>query len=191
MPAAKTANALSRCGTDASESIDALFAVSYSRLQKIASAMFRTEPAASLLEPCGMVNELYLKLAQQRRLQFQDRAHFFRYCAQAMRHMLVDHARAANALRRDVRVSVPLSEALAVEDESDDLDLLDIHRALVELRAFAPRLSALIELRFLQGASTEEAAAALKVSKATVSRDLSSSMVWLRDRLTSRSTRLN
>jgi RNA polymerase sigma factor (TIGR02999 family) len=165
------------------ESMDPLFNLVYPRLRQIAAALFRRESAASLLQPTGVVNELFLKLVSQRTLRFDNREHFFSLAASLMRRILVDHARAARSEKREGGARVALDDDLVWISTTPSVDMLDIHQALVELEQLDPRKVRLVELRFFLGTTSEEAAEILQTSKSTVDRELRFARGWLYDRL--------
>jgi RNA polymerase sigma factor (TIGR02999 family) len=174
---------LRRWGEGERESMDPLFNLVYPRLRQIATALFRRESAASLLQPTGVVNELFLKLISQRTLQFDNREHFFSLAASLMRRILVDHARAARSEKREGGARVALDDDLVWISTTPSVDMLDIHQALVELEQLDPRKVRLVELRFFLGTTSEEAAEILQTSKSTVDRELRFARGWLYDRL--------
>jgi RNA polymerase sigma factor (TIGR02999 family) len=161
------------------QAIDRLFEAVYPRLREIAGALFRGESLEQVLQPTSVVNELFLKLVQQRTLRFEDREHFYSLSA---RLVLIDHARARRSQKRQGGLAVPLEERLAWI-EADDVDLLDLDRALNELDGLDPRKCHMVELRFFLGFSAEETAQLLCVSKATVDRDLRFVRGWMFERL--------
>jgi RNA polymerase sigma factor (TIGR02999 family) len=165
------------------DSLDPLFKLVYPRLRQIASALFRREDRASILQPTGVVNELFIKLLRQHSLQFENREHFFSFAASLMRRILIDHARAEGRDKRDGGLRIPLTDEMAWIATIPSPDLLDIDRALKELQAIDPRKSRLVELRFFLGTTSEEAAELLQTSKATVDRELKFARGWLSDRL--------
>ena len=124
------------------------------------------------------MHEAYLKLVDQRRVQWQNRAHFFAIAAQVMRRLLVDRARARGAVKRGAAITVPLADfdpALPAPQP----DLLDLDVALEKLTALDPRQGRLVELRFFGGLSVEEAAEVLDVAPITVKRDWALARTWL------------
>ena len=165
------------------DTLDPLFKLVYPRLRQIANALFRRESPGSILQPTGVVNELFIKLLRQHSLQFENREHFFSFAATLMRRILIDHARAEGRDKRDGGLRIPLHDEMAWVATIPSADLLDIDRALRELHAIDPRKSRLVELRFFLGTTSEEAAELLQTSKATVDRDLKFARGWLSDRL--------
>ena len=164
------------------QAIDRLFEAVYPRLREIAGALFRGESLERVLQPTSVVNELFLKLVQTRSLRFEDREHFYSLSARLMRRVLIDQARARRSQKRRTDGAVPFEDRLAWI-EADDVDLLDLDRALNELGAIDPRKCHMAELRFFLGFSAEETAQLLQVSKPTVDRDLRFVRAWLFERL--------
>jgi len=167
------------------DSLDPLFNIVYPRLRQIANALFRGESPESLLQPTSVVNELFIKLARQHSLHFNNREHFFSLAASLMRRILIDHARSQNRAKRDAGVKVPLRDELACVSMMPSADLLDIDRALRDLHKIDPRKSRMVELRFFLGSTSEETADLLQISKATVDRELKFARGWLYERLQS------
>jgi RNA polymerase sigma factor (TIGR02999 family) len=166
---------------DASAS-EPLFDVIYPQLRRIAGALLRGERPSPVLQPTSLVNELYLKLIQQRRAQFSDRGHFFSMAARMMRRVMVDHVRHDHRQKRDSSNAVALHEDLAWIDAAGP-DLLDLNVYLNELEQLDARKCRMVELRFFLGLSAEETAELLGVAKATVDRDVKFARSWLADRL--------
>jgi RNA polymerase sigma factor (TIGR02999 family) len=148
-------------------------------LRRLAARALRREGAAHTLQPTALVNELYLRLVGRRSVEWQNRAHFLGFAAQAMRRILVDHARAKHRAKRGERaVRVTLLPAHAVGGPPD-VDLIALDRALDRLAALDRRQARIVELRFFGGLSVREAAAVLAVGEATVVRDWASARAWL------------
>jgi RNA polymerase sigma factor (TIGR02999 family) len=159
-----------------------LFEIVYPQLRRIAGAIFRGERPENVLQPTGVVNELFLKLVRQRSLRFEDREHFYSLSARLMRRVLVDHARTEKRLKRSGGTPVVLHDDLVSIDYSPEA-AIDIDRVLQELEKIDPRKCRMVELRFFLGFSAEETAELLSTSKATVDRDMRFVRVWLLDRL--------
>ena len=131
------------------------------------------------LQPPALVNEVYLRLVDQRRVSWKNRAQFFGFAAQTMRRILVDHARAQKAWKRGRGVAkIPIDEAVGLADQRS-VDIIALDDALKELAEMDPRQSRMVELRFFGGLSLEEAAEVLGVGVATVSRDWVAVKAWL------------
>jgi len=161
----------------------------YGELRKLAASHLRREGAETTLQPTALVHEVYLQLAMQRRVQFNDRAHFFGAAAQIIRRILVDRARGKHALKRGGdRPQVALDGAAGLEDAlglaiPKDVDLLDLDSALATLEQFDPQKARVVELRYFAGLSVPEAAEVLGVSATTVKRQWSIARAWLYERL--------
>lgn len=164
------------------EAIDRLFEIVYPRLRQIAAGMFRAERQESVLQPTGVVNELFLKLIRQRSLRFEDRQHFYSLCARLMRRVLIDHARGEKSQKRDGGVLVPLEESFAWVNALD-AELIDLDRVLNELQEVDAQKCRLVELRFFLGFTATETAELLDISKATVDRELKFIRGWMYERL--------
>jgi RNA polymerase sigma factor (TIGR02999 family) len=126
-----------------------------------------------------LVNEAYLKLVDHKGMHWQNRAHFFAVAAQAMRRILVDHARSRDAIKRGRGVAViTLDEAAAIAD-TQAADLLALNDALDQLALLDARKSRIVELRYFGGMTVEEAAEVLGLSPTTVNREWQSAKTWL------------
>ncbi len=168
---------------------DQLVPLVYQELRRRAAARLRRERPGHTLQPTALVNEAYLRLIDQTRADWKDRAQFFRIASEIMRRILVDRARAHRMAKRSgqwARVSLDDAAALAA---GIDVEVLDLDRALTRLAALAPRKSQIAELRFFAGMSLEEAADALQVSRATAERDWQTARAWLFKELSGQRTR--
>ena len=156
----------------------------YDELRRLAAALMAGEKPGQTLDATALVHEAFLRLVGDR--QFADRRHFFRVAAEAMRRILIDHARQKRRLRHGGgRGQVPLSEAEpAAEVPADELLALD--EALDRFAAVDPVKAELVKLRYFAGLSEEEAAAALGISRATASRYWTYARAWLIDALDGR-----
>ncbi len=143
----------------------------YRQLHRLAHARMRGQPPGATLQTTALVHEAYLKMVDARHMPWQNRAQFFGVCAQAMRCILVDEARARRALKRGGRGRrVAFDESLAVTP-AFDADLLALDEALTALAKVEPRKSQVVQLRYFGGLSVEETAEALQVSPPTVMRE--------------------
>ena len=149
----------------------------YDELRRVARRHLRGERDHSLA-PTALVHETYLKLVDQRRVRWQNRAHFFGIAAQLMRRILVDHARARAAAKRGKDRTVVL-DVEDVETPPLDMDVLALDAALDKLAALDARQSKLVELRFFAGLTVEEVAATLQIAPITVKRDWAHARAWL------------
>ncbi len=159
-----------------------LFDLVYPQLRTIAGALFRGERSHTVLQPTSIVNELFLKLVRQRKLEFQDRQHFYSFSARLMRRILIDYARSDHRQKRDGGAPVPLHDGMLSTDASP-AELIDLVRVLDELEALDERKCRMVELRYLLGFTAEETADLMQLSKASVDRDLRFARGWLQDRL--------
>jgi RNA polymerase sigma factor (TIGR02999 family) len=169
-------------GKDKTANVDQLFTLVYPHLHAIAAALFRRERSGSILQPTGVVNELFLKLIRQRKLDFEDRQHFYSFSARLMRRILVDYARADGRKKRDGGTLVPFEENLSWI-ETNPGELIDLDEALAALEELDPRKCRMVELRMLMGFTAEETAEIMHLSKASVDRDLRFVRGWLALRL--------
>jgi RNA polymerase sigma-70 factor (ECF subfamily) len=171
---------------DASER---LLPVIYAELHRQAARAMRREPEEHTLQPTALVNEAYLRLVDQHRVEWHNRAHFFGVAAQLMRRILVDHARGHRAAKRGggaTRITLGAAEHAGPVPgtESDDgVDVLTIHEALDRLAMIDPFQARLVEMRYFGGLSIEETAHALDRSPATVKREWAIARAWLRREL--------
>jgi RNA polymerase sigma factor (TIGR02999 family) len=158
---------------------DRLVALVYDELRRRAGAYMRRERPGHLLQPTALVNEVYLRLIDQKAVQWQSRAQFFGLAAQLMRRILVDQARERGALKRGGgEIAVTFEEgAIAARQEPVDLAALD--EALDELKTLDPRQSQVVELRYFGGLSIEETAEVMSLSPATVKREWTLARAWL------------
>ena len=156
----------------------------YHELHRQAQRAMRREDGAHTLQATALVHEAYLRLVDQRRVEWKSRAHFFGVAAQAMRRVLVDHARGRLAEKRGGALQrVTLGDADARAAGDPDLDVLALHDALERLAAIDPDQARLVELRYFGGLGIDETAEALGVSAATVKREWAVARAWLRREL--------
>jgi RNA polymerase sigma factor (TIGR02999 family) len=166
-----------------SEALDRLFPLVYEEMRRMAHRALQRERASHTLNTTALVHEAYLRLVDQERAGWNDRAHFLAIAATAMRRILVDYARRQKRLKRGgERRPVTLDEAMLVADQRADT-LLALDEALASLGAMNERLSRVVECRFFAGLTTEETAAALQVTTRTVERDWQKARAWLYLRL--------
>jgi RNA polymerase sigma factor (TIGR02999 family) len=160
------------------QNLDELFELVYPQLRSIASSIFRNERTGHLLQPTSVVNELFLKLTQLRKISFADRQHFYSFSARLMRRILVDHARSQRRQKRDGGTPVPVEENLVWTETSPE-QMIDIDRLLERLEARDPQKCRLFELRCILGFTSEETADIMQVSKSSVDRDMRFVRSWL------------
>jgi RNA polymerase sigma-70 factor (ECF subfamily) len=162
-----------------SDALDRLTPLVYGELRRIAHRYMQGEREGHTLQTTALVNEAYLRLAGQQRIEWQNRSHFFAVMAQVMRHVLVDHARRRNSAKREGFLQqVPLEETAAMSKERA-AELVALDEALGELAALDPRKGRVVELRYFGGLSLEETANILEVSVMTVRRDWRAAKAWL------------
>ncbi len=158
-----------------------LLATIYGTLKRISASHLRRERAAHTLQTTALVNEAFLRLLDQQRIDWRDRAHFFGLAATMMRRVLVDHARARNAGKRQLPEEY---EALAITSSHlPDIELLDLDRALTALGESYPRQARVVELRYFADLEMNEIAEVLEISPATIKRDWQFARVWLKAEL--------
>jgi RNA polymerase sigma factor (TIGR02999 family) len=174
---------LQASGGDAA-AIDRLLPVVYDQLHRIAHRALQGERSGHTLGTTGVVHEAYLKLVDQTRVGWRDRAHFFAVAALAMRRVLVDYARRHRRAKRGGGASVvTLDEGVVSLDERAE-NLVALDEALTRLSELNPRLSRVVECRFFGGLTEEEIAEALGVTTRTVKRDWAKARGWLYQELT-------
>ncbi|HEY0461373.1 MAG TPA: sigma-70 family RNA polymerase sigma factor [Pyrinomonadaceae bacterium] len=161
------------------EALDALLPLVYDELHRQAARYLRRERIGHTLQTTALINEAYLKLIDQRDVNWQNRAHFFGIAAQAMRRILVDYARQRHSEKRGGGENLPLEEiALAISAERS-VDLVALDEALTQLAKLDERQSRIVELRYFGGLSIEETAETLHISPATVKNDWRTAKAWL------------
>lgn len=162
--------------------VDQLLALVYDELRGLAAAYLRRERADHTLQTTALVHEAYLRLAGHHSTTWKNRGHFFGIAAQAMRRVLVDHARRRRAGKRDGGLAVPLDDDLDAARERPD-DVLAVDEALERLAALDARQARIVELRYFAGLTIEQTAEALDISPATVKREWLSAKAWLQREL--------
>src|SRR5580700_7564299 len=165
--------------------LERLTPIVYDELHRLARRFMKRERPGHSLQTTALVNEAYMRLVDYKRMQWQNRAHFFAVSGQLMRRILVEHARRHNVKRGDGVPHVPLEEASMVGGgRARDLVMLD--EAMNALARLDPRKVRVVEMRFFGGLSVDETAEVLKVSPVTVRRDWSTAKVWLYGAMTGR-----
>ena len=155
----------------------------YDELRRIARLYLQRERADHTLQPTALVHEAYLRLIDQRRVDWRNRAQFVGLAATMMRRILVNHARDRAAMKRGGEVRhVPLTVALDAAAERP-LDVVALHEALDRLETIDARKSRVVELKFFGGLTTNEVAEVIEASPATIERDWSFARAWLYDAL--------
>ncbi len=160
------------------QALEALVPLVYNELRRVAHRYLRHERPDHTLQSTALVHEAYLRLLKQGTHEFENRAHFFAISAQLMRQILVEYARHGNAAKRDAGHMLTLDDNMGLV-KTRGVDLVALDDALKALAALDARQSRIVELRFFGGLSTEETAAVLGISSATVKRDWATAKVWL------------
>jgi len=159
--------------------LDRLTPLVYDELRRLARAYLRRERSDHTLQSTALVNEAWMRLIDQQRVEWRGRSHFFGIAAQMMRRILVDHARASKAEKRGAGAAkLSLDEAIALSGGAD-VELVALDDALNTLAELDSQQSRIVELRFFAGLSIEETAEALGISPATVKRDWVVAKGWL------------
>ena len=162
--------------------LENLFPLVYDELRAIAQSHLRRERSMHTLQRTALVHEAFLRLVDQKSVDWRSRAQFFGLASQMMRRILVDHARRRGAAKRGSDpVRVDLEELSGAADA--DLDFAEFDRLLQRFETLEPRSGRLVELRFFGGLSIEEAAAVLDISAATAKRDWAIARAWLQREL--------
>jgi RNA polymerase sigma factor (TIGR02999 family) len=159
--------------------LNQLLPLVYGELRRIASRQLRSERVGHTLQPTALVHEVYLRLVDQRNVDWRNRAHFFGAAAQVMRRILVDHARRHTASKRGNglhRVSMDEATELAAPE---GIPVLALDRALDRLATMDQGLARIVELRAFGGMTIEEAACVLNVSPSTAKREWRTAKAWL------------
>ena len=171
---------LVRWRTGDREALDALTPLVYDELRRLAKSYLRRERPDHTLDGTALVHEAYMRLVDQRNVEWRNRNHFFALAAELIRRILVDHARARIAAKRGgANVKLSLDEALAPADEKD-LNLLALDDALLALAKADPQQSRIVELRYFAGLTIEETADVMEISPATVKRDWTTAKAFLK-----------
>jgi RNA polymerase sigma factor (TIGR02999 family) len=159
--------------------LNQLLPLVYAELRRIAARQLRGERANHTLQPTALVHEAYLRLVDQRQVDWQNRAHFFGVAAQVMRRILVDHARRHSASKRGEGVPcMSIDEAREVA-ASNEMPVLALDQALDRLEKIDSDLARIVELRAFGGLTIEEAAHVLNVSPSTAKREWRTAKAWL------------
>lgn len=165
------------------DALDKLMPVVYAELRRIAHRYVRRQGAGQTLQTTAVVHEAYIRLAGQDEVAWQSRAHFYCVCAQVMRSLLVDRARARGAAKRgggQYKVSLVDEKA---SSNNRDLDVVALDEALERLAAIDPRKARIVELRYFGGLSVEETASFLDLSPITIKREWLKAKAWLYNEL--------
>ena len=160
--------------------LEQLMPLVYGELRRLAAAYLRRERSNHTLQSTALVHEAFLRMVHQQDVQWRNRAHFYGIAAQMIRRILVDYARGQHAEKRGAgAVKLVLDEALAVPQQSPDVDLLSLNDALDRLTELDERQSRVVELRFFAGLSIEETAEVMHLSPASIKREWQTARAWL------------
>lgn len=166
------------------DALERLLPLLYNELRRLAGRYMRDERADHTLEPTALVHEAYLRLTNQDRANWQNRAQFMAVAGQLMRRILVDHARKHCAAKRGgLPATLDESRAKQLADVTRPEEILAVHLTLERLERLDPQQGKLVELRYFAGLSAEETAEAMGLSLRTVEREWSTAKAWLRAQL--------
>lgn len=161
------------------KALDQLMPLVFDELRRVARGYFVDERAGHTLQPTALVNEVFVRLVDRRKVSWANRNHFFGFAAQLMRRVLVDHARGHKAGKRGGGIpQASLDEALALA-ETRELDLIALDEALNDLARIDPQGSRVVEMRFFAGLTHDEIAEVLEVSPITARRQWTTAKLWL------------
>lgn len=166
-------------------SLDKLLPFVYDELHRQAARYLRRERHDHTLQTTALINEAYLKLIDQREVNWESRTHFFAIAAQAMRRILVDYAKAKHRAKRgggDIQIT--LDEAALVTADEKSIDLIALDEALNRLAIKDKQQARVVELRYFSGLNLEETAKVLEISRITAARDWAMAKAWIRRELT-------
>jgi RNA polymerase sigma factor (TIGR02999 family) len=162
------------------EALAELMPVVYDELHKLAARYLRHERQNHSLQTTALIHEAYIKLIDQKNVNWQNRNHFFAVSSQMMRRILVDHARTKQRQKRGGNaVDLSLSEVTIAIDRNKSIDLIELDDALNRLKEIDERQVKVVELRYFSGLTLEETAEVLKISRSTVAEDWSLAKAWL------------
>ncbi len=177
-------SAVNQAASGDSAAAERLLLMVYDSFRKLAARYLKGEKPGHTFSPTALVHEAYLKLLDQTRVDWRGKTHFFAVGAQAMRRILVDHARGKQRGKRGGgRIRIELDEATALSPQKDE-DLLAVDEALSKLAKVDPRQAAIVELRFFGGMSVAEVAEVMKLSKRTIEGEWTAARAWLRREIT-------
>jgi len=172
-------------GDGNAQAMDELLPLIYDDLRRRAAGYLRDERPNHTLQTTALVHEAFLKLADQRRVEWKNRGHFFAIAAQAMRRILVDHAKNRHRAKRGGSAEdLPLEEALLLAAGENGIDIAALDEAMSRLSEFDPQQEKLVELRYFGGLSLDETAKELNISRATAAREWQVAKAWLHRELT-------
>ena len=159
-----------------------LLEIVYDDLRRLAGAYMKNERSDHTLQATALVHEAYIRLVDWENVSWQNRAHFFSVASEVMRKVLVDHARAKKAQKRDGGQKIMIDEAVSLP-EADQIDILALDEALKTLGKLDKRQARIVELRFFGGLTIEETAYVLETSEKTVRREWAFAKAWFQREL--------
>ena len=170
------------------DAVDQLIGLVYHELRRIAGACMMDERPGNTLQPTALINEAWLRLADQTQVDWRDRAHFFGVAAQMMRRVLVDHARTRLTDKRGAGAAVVSLDWIEIESGAPKLEeILAVDEALERLRHLDSQQAQIAEMRYFAGMTVKETAEVLRVSSRTVDREWALASAWLRRDLSAKS----
>ena len=171
---------LQEWGDGGQEASEKLLPLVYDELRRQAARYLRRERPGHTLQTTALIHETYLKLIDQRDVNWQNRAHFFGIAAQAMKRILLDYAKARHRDKRGgIAENLPLEEARFVLSGEKSVDLVELDEALTRLAEFDPKQAKIVDLKFFGGFSIDEIAEVLQISPATIKREWNLAKAWL------------
>lgn len=174
---------LHRAQTGDKDSLDRLLPLVYQELRRVAANQLQKERGDHTLQPTALVHEAYLRLIEQREVDWRNRAHFFSIAAEMMRRILVNYAVQRKAQKRgDGATHLALDDALSYGEETD-LDVILLNEALERLAEFDARQARIVELRFFGGLTIEETAQVMSISDSAVKREWRMAKSWLKTQI--------
>jgi len=172
-------------GEGNAQAMDELLPLIYDDLRRRAAGYLRDERPNHTLQTTALVHEAFLKLADQRKVEWKNRGHFFAIAAQAMRRILVDHAKNRHRVKRGgAAEDLALEDALLIAAGENGVDIAALDEAMSRLAEFDPQQERLVELRYFGGLSLDETAKELNISRATAAREWQVAKAWLYRELT-------
>jgi RNA polymerase sigma factor (TIGR02999 family) len=166
------------------DALDRLMPLVYDELRRQASRFIRRERSGHTLQTTALIHEAYIKLLGNNHVDWQNRGHFFAIASQAMRRILVDHARTRHREKRGgAAEDLPIDDASQIRAPQKSVDLIALDDALKMLEKFDPRQARVVELRYFGGLTNDETAEILGVSNATVRNDWNVAKAWLREQI--------
>lgn len=180
-PREELTNLLVEWGKGSESALERLLPFVYEELRTLARSHLRRERRGHTVQTGTLVHQAFIRLIEGKPVRWEGRAHFFGVAARLMRQILVDHARARDAVKRGAGdAAEPFAAALSVTVQAMDVGVIALDRALVELAELDPQQARVVELRFFGGLTVEETAEVLRISTGTVKREWSMARAWLR-----------